>query len=79
VPSISPAKEFEASKAFCANECAFDLKAFSVKAKDKYRNLVKLAKEKLKAYNTPTTRRVAVFVLGGCCGVVVDHLFIKCG
>lgn len=79
VPSISPAKEFEASKAFCANEYAFDLKAFSVKVKDKCRNLAKLAKEKLKACNTPAGRKTALFVLGVCCGVVVDHLFIKCG
>jgi hypothetical protein len=75
VPSISPAQYLEASKAFCAGKCASGLEAFSAKAKSKAKKLSELAK----ACNTPAARKAALFVLGVCCGVVVDHLLIKCG
>jgi hypothetical protein len=81
LPSISPAKELNSAHTSTIFEYEYKLDAdsLSVKVKSKCKTLGQYLKSKLHACNTPAARKAALFALGVCCGVVVDHLFIKCG
>ena len=81
LPSISPAKEHNLTHTSTIFEYEYKLDADSlfVKVKSKCKTLGQYLKNKLQTCNVPAARKVALFTLGVCCGVVVDHLFIKCG
>jgi hypothetical protein len=81
LPSISPAKELDLAetRTVYEYECRLDVDSLSAKVKSKCKTLGQYLKSKLHACNTPAARQAALFALGVCCGVVVDHLFIKCG